>query len=630
MRVYWLITALTAVLLVLFCLVFRDASRSALHGVSDRFPVGLSEVVTSNRSYPNAEGVVCDYIELRNFASYDVDLGGYQLTDGNASHRYVFPKGTVLRAGEYLTVWCDRSRDGYAAFGLSSKGGETVSLLTSKGVTVDSVVTEKLGPDEAMTLIDGVWVHPCVPSPGAASETSPAALTENGPVRISELMAANRSYPVSGGFYDWIELYNDSSETAELSGYTLSDELSERKYVFPAGTELPPKGYLVIPCIPGTEDPAAAPFGLSRDGGEDITLRTGEGLLCSTVTTLPLGEDEAQTAGDETTLSATPGYENTEKGRADWLASLDVSEGCIVISEIMPSNTSTLPDENGLFSDWLELENRTDDDISLLGWSLSDDREEPVGWRFPDVTLPAGERMVIFCGGEGALRTDFSLYTGGETVLLTAPGRVPADEVSWKRAASDCSLSLEPSTGERAFTLRATPGYENSDDGYAAFCASLAPRDDLAIWEVMSYNDKYLAQNGKCYDFIELKNISDHDVSLSEYSLSDASEEPGRFRLPDETLAPGEMRLIFLSGDETLSTEKYFHAGFSLNGGEDSVFLFREDALSDFAHLFDIPVGMTLGRVEGENGFFPMPPTPGEENLPGAGLSGASSGEGAP
>ena len=52
-----------------------------------------------------------------------------------------------------------------------------------------------------------------------------------------------------------------------------------------------------------------------------------------------------------------------------------------VISEFMASNDATLPDGDGVFSDWIEIHNPDPDDADLAGWAL---RDEDNTWFFPD------------------------------------------------------------------------------------------------------------------------------------------------------------------------------------------------------------------------------------------------------
>lgn len=70
-------------------------------------------------------------------------------------------------------------------------------------------------------------------------------------VVVNEFSAANlNQYTDNYGKYeDWIELHNTAGATMDISGWFLSDnENNTDKYQFPAGTTIPPGGYLVVWC----------------------------------------------------------------------------------------------------------------------------------------------------------------------------------------------------------------------------------------------------------------------------------------------------------------------------------------------------------------------------------------------
>ena len=46
--------------------------------------------------------------------------------------------------------------------------------------------------------------------------------------------------------------------------------------------------------------------------------------------------------------------------------------GQVVISEFMEKNRAVLRDEDGDFSDWIELYNQSGEAVSLAGWTISD------------------------------------------------------------------------------------------------------------------------------------------------------------------------------------------------------------------------------------------------------------------
>ena len=59
----------------------------------------------------------------------------------------------------------------------------------------------------------------------------------------------------------------------------------------------------------------------------------------------------------------------------------------LMITEFMAANDSVLRDEDGDFSDWIELRNPTNEPIDLEGWSLTDDADDLAKWALPAVYL---------------------------------------------------------------------------------------------------------------------------------------------------------------------------------------------------------------------------------------------------
>jgi hypothetical protein len=109
-----------------------------------------------------------------------------------------------------------------------------------------------------------------------------------------------------------------------------------------------------------------------------------------------------------------------------------------VISEFMASNARILLDEDGDFSDWIEIHNPSGSAVSLDGYYLSDDPALLTKWRFPDVSLAANGNLLVFASGKnrtntaGRLHTNFELDADGEFLALVGPetniisGFVPA------------------------------------------------------------------------------------------------------------------------------------------------------------------------------------------------------------
>ena len=103
----------------------------------------------------------------------------------------------------------------------------------------------------------------------------------------------------------------------------------------------------------------------------------------------------------------------------------------VTITEFMASNSSTLADENGSFSDWIELENTSAAPVDLFNWALKDATNT---WSFPSKVLAPRERLVVFASGKNRtnpannLHTNFSLSAGGEYLGLLRPDLSVASE----------------------------------------------------------------------------------------------------------------------------------------------------------------------------------------------------------
>ena len=98
-----------------------------------------------------------------------------------------------------------------------------------------------------------------------------------------------------------------------------------------------------------------------------------------------------------------------------------------IISELMASNSVTLPDQDQAFSDWIEIHNPDATAINLNGWYLTDTATNKTRWQFPSVTIPAGGYLVVFASNKnrqnaGAeLHTNFALAADGEYLGLIRP-----------------------------------------------------------------------------------------------------------------------------------------------------------------------------------------------------------------
>jgi len=93
----------------------------------------------------------------------------------------------------------------------------------------------------------------------------------------------------------------------------------------------------------------------------------------------------------------------------------------------MASNSRTLADENGEYSDWIELANIGTNTVNLDGWYLTDDASDLTKWQLPATNLNAGGFLIVFASNKDRripgtnLHTNFRLSTGGEYLALVKP-----------------------------------------------------------------------------------------------------------------------------------------------------------------------------------------------------------------
>ncbi len=107
-----------------------------------------------------------------------------------------------------------------------------------------------------------------------------------------------------------------------------------------------------------------------------------------------------------------------------------------IISEFMAANKSTLVDEDGAYSDWIEIHNPDATAVDLTGWRLTDNAGSLSKWTFPAVTLEPGEFRIVFASLKNRinpaanLHTNFALGAGGEYLALISPLGVTSTEFS--------------------------------------------------------------------------------------------------------------------------------------------------------------------------------------------------------
>jgi hypothetical protein len=120
----------------------------------------------------------------------------------------------------------------------------------------------------------------------------------------------------------------------------------------------------------------------------------------------------------------------------------------LYISEFMAVNARTLADEDGDYSDWLELFNSSPTTVSLDGWFLTDEIGALAKWRLPSTNLTANAALIVFASGKdravpGApLHTNFKLNSAGGYLALVRPDLTIASQFNYPQQRADVSYGV--------------------------------------------------------------------------------------------------------------------------------------------------------------------------------------------
>lgn len=478
-----------------------------------------------------------EFIELQNISSEAIDLAGLAFTDGIS---FGFPDGAdgVLEAGAYAVLVSNslayQFRYGEDSpllgqyEGNLSNAGERLTLTSREGVTIRSFNYGNAGewpvtadghgfslvlkepetntdPDRADHWRPGSRRH------GTPGESAAPAIPA---VWVSEILA-NSSAPS----VDTVELYNPGPNSVDIGGWFLTDDLdTPGKFVFPQGTVIAAEAYLVVEedndADPDNNDSLPADFfgkafALSSNG-EEIYLFSAdaEGNLTGFADGFTFGAtEEGVTLGRETNsigqinlvAQIRPTFGTTNAGPLS---------GEVVISEILYHSTRSLPGTTDDDGEFVEIYNRTDEEIPLHDPALPANtwRIAGIDFEFPEgASIGVGQTIIVARVSPEQFRdwydvpsgaTIYGPYSGrlnndGERLSLEKPGepydddgqeRVPMivvdsvrfnDADPWPKEADGLGHSLEridvnayadePSNWIASATDDGTPGAVDAD-----------------------------------------------------------------------------------------------------------------------------------------------------------------------
>lgn len=194
------------------------------------------------------------WVELYNPGTNAVSLAGCHLSASYTNlGQWAFPATASVPAGGFLLVWCDNETNQstasvfHAGFRLASGAGQVALSRTVSGTNqvLDYLTYNELPSNWTYGDVpDGQPFYRAnlfYPTPGVTNNAASAPIV----VYINEWMADNAATladPTDNKFQDWFEIYNPGTNTVDLGGYYLTDDLTT-----PLKNQIPSNGHYTVP-----------------------------------------------------------------------------------------------------------------------------------------------------------------------------------------------------------------------------------------------------------------------------------------------------------------------------------------------------------------------------------------------
>ena len=163
----------------------------------------------------------------------------------------------------------------------------------------------------------------------------------------------------------------------------------------------------------------------------------------------------------------------------------------IYINEVMAHNETVIADEYGEYDSWIEIYNANWISKNLKYYFLTDSLQHSKKWAFPDTTIPAYGRLLIWADGQdkqGKLHTNFKLNSSGGIIGIFEDDNI-VDAIKYSKQEIDYSYGrssdggrgwqqyIYPTPGEGSITLN----YHFPEQGWYLISLSVdAPEKDVA------------------------------------------------------------------------------------------------------------------------------------------------------
>ncbi len=303
---------------------------------------------------------------------------------------------------------------------------DQINRSISAGTVTWSTGSTAIATVNASGVVTGVAAGTTPVIATAGGKTGQVAITVSAPpaIRINEV-ESNGGTPG-----DWIELYNPTAVTVDLSGWALKDNDSTRTFRFPSGTTIPSGGYLVA-------DEAAFGFGLGA--ADDARLFNQFGVLVD---------------GHTWTTHAPITYGRCPNGTGAFAATSTSTKG--IANDCRPAiRVNEIESNGGTPGDWIELYNAGATPVDVSNFLIKDSDDTRVT-RLPIGTMIAPGAFYVV--EEAVL--GFGLGAADAARIYDADGTL-LDAHAWTAHAGITVGRCPDGTGGFAETTASTKGVAN-------------------------------------------------------------------------------------------------------------------------------------------------------------------------
>lgn len=303
---------------------------------------------------------------------------------------------------------------------------------------------------------------------------------------------------------EWLEIKNEENISVDLCGWKVVDA-SGKTYIFSADdltTIIPAGGYLVL---------SRTVSGIAlNNSNEEIKLFQPNDNLLQTVTYLDSAQEDYSYARDsennwQWTNITTPNAENQFITEPNTPLPQEKYSSDIVINEIYAN-----PQTGEL--EFIELKNKSDADIDLTGWKISDSTDKKYTIKTADFETTKIKKYFVIYSDVSKI----SLNNDGDTVKLFQPDDNLLEQVSYEKSTKGQSFARNKNDWQ--WTSDFSPEAENIFAG-ASPELEYEFSNNIIISELLPDPEGTDSQD----EYIEIYNNGTKEVDLLGWSLSDTS-----------------------------------------------------------------------------------------------------------